>query len=113
MSPDTVPPQRLWWLLAGFGIWCSALVMIYALHAVGCAFGWSTGPLRLALAIVVIAHALLIGCLWRGLGGIGTATAGSSETGAFVRTVALWSAIAALVTVVLTLGPVVFLRTCI
>ena len=35
MSARPVPPRRLWWLVAGFGVWCSALVVLYALHAMG------------------------------------------------------------------------------
>ena len=38
MTRRAVPSCRLWWLAAGFGIWCSALVVLYALHAIGCAF---------------------------------------------------------------------------
>lgn len=113
MSSGAVPPRRLWWLLAGFGIWCSALVIIYALHAVGCAFGWSTGPLRLALAIVVFAHVAMISWLWRGLANPGSAAADTSEASAFIRTVSIWSLIAALATVVFTLVPVLLLKVCV
>ena len=52
MSAGPVPPRRLWWLAAGFGVWCSALVFLYALHAFGCVFAWSVGSLRLSLVVV-------------------------------------------------------------
>ena len=112
MSPSAVPPRRLWWLLAGFGVWCSALVVIYAIHAVGCAFGWPDSPLRIALAVVIVAHVIAIGWLWRDLATSDAATA-YGETGAFVRTIGIWSLIAALATVLLTLAPVILLRTCV
>lgn len=108
-----MPPRRLWWLLAGFGVWCSALIVIYALHAIGCAFGWPAGPLRLALAVVIVAHVVAIGWLWRTLASTPPPTARSSDTAAFVRTVGIWSLIAALATVVLSLGPVILLKTCV
>lgn len=112
MSPNVVPPRRLWWLLAGFSVWCSALVVIYTLHAIGCAFGWPAGSIRLALAVVIVAHVAAIGWLWRGLANA-SPTANSGDTAAFVRTVGIWSLIAALATVVLTLGPVILLKTCV
>ena len=56
-----VPPRHLWWLAAGFAVWCSALVALYALHAIGCAFAWSAGWLRLGLAVVLLAHLILMG----------------------------------------------------
>ena len=65
MTAPTVPPRRLWWLLAGFGVWCSALVFLYAVHAIGCAFAWPVGALRLALALVLLAHLIVIGWMWR------------------------------------------------
>ena len=33
-----LPPGYLWWLAAGFLVWCSALVSVYAVHAIGCTF---------------------------------------------------------------------------
>lgn len=65
MSARPVPPRRLWWLLAGFGVWCSALVFLYAVHAVGCAFAWPAGTLRVTLVLVLLVHVAVIGWMWR------------------------------------------------
>jgi hypothetical protein len=106
-----VPLRRLWWLLAGFGVWCSALVFLYALHAIGCAFAWSAGPLRLVLGLILLAHFGAIGWMWRNQT---SSRAGQDfgETGAFLHTVVVWTLIAALATILLTLGPTLFLTTC-
>jgi hypothetical protein len=112
MSARTVPPRRLWWLFAGFGVWCSALVVIYALHAVGCAFAWPAGALRLGLVLVLLAHLGAIVWMWRDQAAAG-AEPGFGPTGAFLRTVVIWSLIAALATLVLTLGPALALSTCV
>ena len=111
MSARAVPPRRLWWLLAGFCVWCSALVFLYALHAVGCAFAWPAAPLRLGLALVVLAHLGVIGWMWRDQTAR-RADPGPGPTGAFLRTVVIWTLLAALATIVLTLGPTLALTTC-
>ena len=64
MNSTPLAPRRLWWLGAGFALWCSALVVLYALHAIGCRFGWQTGALRLALASLLLAHMIAIAWLW-------------------------------------------------
>lgn len=111
MSELPVPPRRLWWLGAGFAIWCSALVVLYALHAIGCRFGWATGALRLALAVLLLAHLVAIGGLWRHF-----VSARTSRTGdygdAFLHTVIAWTLIAALVATVITFAPPLVLMTC-
>ena len=112
MSAPVVPPRRLWWLLAGFGVWCSALVFLYALHAIGCAFAWPAGPLRVALALVLLAHLGVITWMWRDQAA-GRADPGPGPTGAFLRTVVIWSLLAALATIVFTLGPTLALMTCV
>lgn len=110
MSTRAVPLRRLWWLLAGFGVWCSALVLLYALHAIGCAFAWPAGLLRLGLALILLAHIGVIGWMWRDQA---ASSAGSEPTDAFLRTVIVWSLLAALATIVLTLGPMLALTTCV
>jgi hypothetical protein len=112
MSERTVPPRRLWWLLAGFGVWCSALVFLYALHAVGCAFAWSTSALQLSLALVLLVHLGAIVWMWRDRARGGAASV-YGPTSAFLHTVTIWTLIAALATVVLTLGPMIALRSCV
>jgi hypothetical protein len=112
VSAPPVPPRRLWWLVAGFGVWCSALVLLYAVHAIGCAFAWPAGALRLALALVLLAHLIVIGWMWRDRWAA-SLDPGFGPTGTFLHTVILWTVIAALVTTILTLGPALALATCV
>jgi hypothetical protein len=112
VSVPPVPPRHLWWLLAGFGGWSSALVILYAVHTIGCAFAWPAGALRLALALVLLAHLIAIGWMWRDHWA-GSADPSLNSTGAFLHTVIVWTLIAALVTIVLTLGPALVLATCV
>jgi hypothetical protein len=112
VSARPVPPRHLWWLLAGFGVWCSALVILYAVHAIGCAFAWPAGALRLALAAVLLVHLIAIGWMWRDHWAA-SADPSLDSTGAFLHTVIVWTLIAALVTIVLTLGPTLALATCV
>jgi membrane protein YdbS with pleckstrin-like domain len=112
VSARPVPPRRLWWLLAGFGVWCSALVFLYAVHAIGCAFAWPAGALRLALALVLLVHLIVISWMWHDHRAA-SADPSLDSTGTFLHTVIVWTLIAALVTVVLTLGPTLALATCV
>jgi hypothetical protein len=107
-----VPPRRLWWLLAGFGVWCSALVFLYAVHAIGCAFAWPAGALRLTLALVLLAHLIVIGWMWRDRWA-NSRDPDFGPTATFLHIVIAWTLIAALVTTVLTLGPALALATCV
>jgi len=111
MSVRAVAPRGLCWLAAGFGIWSSALAILYALHAIGCAFGWPSGPLRLALAMVLVAHLTVIGWMWRSLA-LAQSGSGFGQTGRFLHGVMLWTVIAAFVATVITLGPSLLLTTC-
>lgn len=111
MSAGVVPPRRLWWLAAGFLVWCNALVVLYALHAIGCAFAWPAGPLRLSLAVLLLAHLAVIGWMWRDLAP--AVEPGFGSTGIFLRTVFLWTVIAAFAAAFLTLGPPLLLSTCV
>lgn len=112
MNARAAPPGRLWLLLAGYGIWCSALVFIYALHALGCAFGWPAGALRVSLGVVLLVHLAVIGWLWRDLANASPDPA-LGPTGSFLHWVAVWTLITAFVTTVLTLGPTLLLATCV
>ena len=109
MSTSPVAPGRLWWLAAGFAVWCSALVVLYAVHAIGCAFAWSAGSLRLTLAVLFVAHLAAIGWMWRRLG----PGPGSGPTGMFLHTTVVLTLIAAVVTVVFTLGATLVLAVCV
>jgi hypothetical protein len=99
-------------LVAGFGVWCSALVVLYALHAIGCAFAWSAGPLRLGLAVVLLGHLVVIGWMWRDLAAANP-DPGFGQTGTFLHTVVIWTVIAAFAATVLTLGPSLLLTICV
>ena len=112
MSAQVVPPSRLWLLALGYGIWCSALVLLYALHALGCAFDWPAAVLRTVLALVFLAHLLVLGGLWRAYSSR-RADAADGTTGRFFHEVALWTLATAFVATVLTLGPSLMLAACV
>lgn len=111
MTTAPAPPRLILWLVAGFSVWGLALVAVYVLHAIGCAFGWPAGPLRIAMAVLLLAHvAALIG-MWQWLRRPRPAHRGAS--GDFLRTTGLWATAAALISTVLLLGPPLALATCI
>jgi hypothetical protein len=112
LSAGPVPPRHLWWLAAGFGLWGSALVLLYALQALGCAFGWAEGPLRMGLAGLLLAHLIVIGWMWRdwARGGLDR---DYGKTGSFLQAAVVWTLIAAFVTAVLTLGAPLLLALCV
>jgi hypothetical protein len=107
-----VPPGRLWWLAGGFGVWCSALIVLYALHAIGCAYAWPTGTLRTCLVAVFLGHLVVVTWMWRNFARSGPDPA-FGPTGRFLHTAIVWTAIAAVVATILTFGPPLLLSTCI
>ena len=111
-SRCAIPSRRLWWLAAGFGVWCSALVFLYALQAIGCVFAWPTGTLRVTLVVVFFAHVVVVGWMWRNFARAAPDPA-LVPTGSFLHAAIHWTAIAAFVATVLTFGPPLFLSTCI
>jgi hypothetical protein len=112
VSERPVPPRRLWWLAAGFTVWCSALVALYAIHGIGCTFGWSTDSLRLWLAAALLAHLIVLGLLWRDIARAGPDT-DFGPTGAFLNWAVTGTLITALVATAITFGPPLLLATCI
>ena len=112
MSERAIPARRLWWLAAGFAVWCSALVALYALHAIGCAFAWVSGSLRLGLAVVLFAHLIVISWMWRDITRAGT-DPDFGPTGTFLNWTVTWTLITALIATAITLGPPLLLTTCI
>ena len=106
-----IPPARLWWLAAGFGVWCIALAILYALHAIGCVFAWPTGTLRVSLVLVLLANLIAIGWMWR----LATVVTDPiyGQPGAFLHEVVLWTLITAFIATALTLGPPLLLATCV
>jgi hypothetical protein len=110
VNDSSVRAGQLWWLAAGFAVWCSSLAVLYAVQAIGCAFTWSALPLRLSLGAVFLVHLAVIGWMWRGLG---TDTDfGFDPTGAFLHRAIVWTTAAAFVTTILTLGPPLLLTVC-
>jgi len=107
-----VPPGHLLWLAAGFAAWCSAVVVLYAIHAIGCAFAWSAGPLRLCIALVLFAHLAVIGWLWRRLGRADPSP-DFGQTGSFLRTAVVLATIAAFATTIFTFSATLLLTVCV
>jgi hypothetical protein len=89
LTTRAIPSRHLWRLAAGFGVWCSALVVLYALHAIGCTFACPAGLLRLGLAAALVAHLIVIGWMWRDLAAAGPDPA-FGLTGAFLHTAVVW-----------------------
>lgn len=85
--------------------------MLYALHALGCTFGWTAAALRLCLAIVLLVHLLVIGWLWRDFA-TSRPDPAHGRSGAFMHTVVTWTLIAALASTVIAFGPSLLLTTC-
>lgn len=111
-TPETsVRPRDLWWLTWGFLIWASALVLVYVFHSLGCAFAWPSGTTRLILALVLVTHMVLIGVLWRIQTRRGPNPA-HGRMGDFFYWVILATLASALVKIIFTLGPTLFLTVC-
>ncbi len=112
MKAVAVPPRRLWWLGVGFTVWCVALVVLYGLHAIGCAFAWPNGVLRTALVVVFLVFLLLVGWMWRRQV-LQLPEPAQGDNGSFVHWVVVWTLITAWVSSLLTLGPPLLLSTCV
>ena len=103
-----IPFRQILWLALGFGLWFSALIVIYVLHSVGCAFGWPQGTIRLSVVLALVVHIALIGLLWR----VQATRAPFGRKSAFLHWVIVATLIAALAKIVFSLGPVLFLTMC-
>ena len=112
MNLRAVPPGRVWLLALGFGLWCTALVAIYALHALGCAFAWPTDVLRWTLALVLLVHLAAIGWQWYRFAST-PADPALGDTGSFLQWTVVWTLATAFVALVLTLGPTLLVSTCV
>ncbi len=111
-ATHAVPPRHLWWLGVGFTVWCLALVALYALHSLGCAFDWPDGPLRTALVATFVGFLAILGWMWRRQARQ-RAEPAQGEGGSFLYEVVLWTLIAAWVASALTLGPPLLLSSCV
>jgi hypothetical protein len=105
-------PQLIVWLGAGFVVWSSALITLYMLHAIGCAFAWPAAPLRLGLATVIVVHLAALAAIWRRLAVRAVAVTNGGTLG-FMVTLSLWATIAATAATVLVFGPTLLLTTCV
>ncbi|SHF74300.1 hypothetical protein SAMN02745157_2893 [Kaistia soli DSM 19436] len=105
------PMRDLWWLVPGFALWFTALSTVYALHHIGCTFGWSARTIHLGLAAALAIHLAAIGILCRIELRRG-ASRDFGHTGRFMHWVILGTLLAALGKVVLTLAPALFLSVC-
>ena len=90
-------------------VWSSALITVYAVHEIGCAFAWPAAPLRLGLATVIVVH---LAAIWRGpaVRAVGVTDGG---TLGFIVTLSLGATIAATAATVLVFGPTLLLTTCV
>jgi hypothetical protein len=109
VSAPALSPGALWRLGAGFALWGSALATLYALHAVGCAFGWSGSSVRAGLAALLVGHLALIAAL---IALSLRATRARGTTAALVRRVGLWTLSAALIATAITFAPPIALTAC-
>jgi len=110
-STRAVPASRVWLLGLGYGVWCLALSIMYALHAVGCVFGWPVSALRIGLGVTLAIHLGVLAWAWRDYART-SADPAQGDTGAFLHWVILWTLITAFVATVLVLGPALFLTSC-
>lgn len=90
-----------WRPLAGFGVWASALIWLYAANGIGCAFGWEAAQ-RPMLVAVVIAHVLALALLAARIRG--------TDLLGHVGICCVWAAMAA---TVLTFTPALALSVCV
>lgn len=96
--------RALWLLIGGFTVWSVAFVLLYALQALGCAYGWSQHRLILIAAFVLS----LVPLAWLAL----RTPYEKDEPATTLSVAALWANRAALAAGVLVFLPVTFATTC-
>lgn len=105
------PPSRLLFLVIGFIIWSIAFVALYAVNAIGCAFGWEAGLQRTVLIALFAVHvALLGGLVWLTIRYRQTAASSTAKTIAYTG---LGLTVAALASTLFVLAPSLFASMCI
>lgn len=92
-------------LLAGFTVWSGAFVLLYALQALGCAYGWSQH--RLVLIAAFVLSLLPLG--WLAV----QKPYAEGEPATSLSVAALWANRAALGAGILAFLPVTFVSACI
>ncbi len=102
-------------LAAGFVVWASAFVVLYAMLSVGCRFGWHEVPFagmsvqRAQLIAILLVHVAAGAAVVRMLR---TGAAGRDDTAIFMRRAGYGAALAALASTLFSFGGVFFLSTC-
>jgi hypothetical protein len=92
-------------LVAGFTIWSAAFVLLYALQALGCAYGWGD----LHRPILVVAYlASLLPLVWLSL----QRPYDTGEPQTSLSVAARWANRAALAAAILVYLPVTFVTAC-
>lgn len=106
------PPIEILGLVAGFAIWSSAFVSLYAVHGGACDGGWFARQetIRVVLAVILALHLLLHAalCFWLW----GRAKEKTVPSVFFLRTATFVLALAAAGATLWTSAPVFILRVC-
>lgn len=110
---DTVPPRRLVLLVAGFTLWANALVTLYGVNAIGCAFAWPSAIQRAILLVLLAAHLAVLGWIVVRHRRRYQVSQQAPRPIPFVEYVGLGAAIAATAATLFTLAPSLVLRLCI
>jgi hypothetical protein len=104
-------------LIAGFTLWLVAFGAIYGLQSVGCAFGWHqvmVGPVHLNRAFLIMLFFVTIALGWFVIACARRRVARAGDRPhAFLEKIGLYGGWAALVSSLVTYGPVFFLSTCV
>lgn len=118
MNGSNEPRFPLVGLIAGFTIWAVAFVVIYAIFSVGCRFGWQSisiaGPVSLQqvvlalLFIIAVIAAVAVIVIFRR-----RSARSHTRPRIFLERVGLVAGWAALVSTIVTFGPIFFLSSCI
>lgn len=92
----------LFYMVAGFGLWGSAFVLLYAAASLGCEFGWSqirTGPVSLTRATLIgvwLVHMAALIWLYRRC----ARAQGNDAAGRFVQRATMYLTVAAIASTV-------------
>ncbi|WP_182083888.1 hypothetical protein [Aureimonas sp. ME7] len=117
----TTPPRSassLLLLCAGFVIWGSAFVWLYAALSIGCAFGWEDaviGPVSLQRAMLVavwLAHLVAIGAVLLWARRRRRVLPAGAEPDTFLARATVWTTAVALGVTILNFVPVLLPSAC-
>lgn len=105
-------------LCAGFLVWSSAFLSLYAALSLGCAFGWediALGPVSVQRAVLIglwLVHLALIAALVAFARRRSRRAEAKQDLGGFFAGLAFWGSIAALGASVVNYAPVLGLSAC-